>query len=316
MDNSLYIGVDLGGTNIKAGAVSDTGRIIHEIETATEADQGPPHVLDRIAGAVRDLSASIPGDAEIGGVGIGIPGQIDVKHGLCHFAPNMKGWDELSVTPALEEKLGCPVILDNDANVAALGEYAYGAGQGSLHMLMVTLGTGVGGGLVLDGRIFRGVRDLAGEFGHMSVDYNGFVCSCGRKGCIEEYASIRGIVRMVREKLDAGAESSLRSVEKLTPREIYHDAVNGDALAIEAFERAGDYLGIAIADVANLLNIERVVVGGGVANAGDFILNAARKRVAQDALPVAAKSVEIVRAELGNSAGLVGAAYLARTAAS
>jgi len=309
MGEVLYIGVDLGGTNIKAGAVSDRGEILKEQQISTEADQGSAHVLDRIVQLTQDITEG----SEIGGIGIGIPGQIDVNGGICHFAPNLPGWKEVSVTPAIREKLDCTVVVDNDANVAALGEFAYGAGRGSQHMLMVTLGTGVGGGLVLNGRIFRGFRDLAGEFGHMTVDYNGYTCSCGRKGCIEEYASIRGIVRMVQEQLDAGVESSLKDIEKLTPREIYHDAVNGDKLAIEAFQQAGDYLGIALADVSNLLNIERVVVGGGIANAGNFILDAARARVQKDALPVAAQSVEIVKAKLGNSAGLVGAAYLARS---
>jgi len=308
MEDVLYIGVDLGGTNIKAGSVSENGRILNDVQIATEADQGVDHVLDRMVQAVQEVADG----TAIGGVGIGIPGQINVEQGLCHFAPNLPGWNEISVTPVLKEKLNCPVLLDNDANVAAVGEFAYGAGKGSRHMLMVTLGTGVGGGLVLNGEIFRGARDLAGEFGHMTVHYDGYTCSCGRKGCIEEYASIRGIVRMVQEKLDAGIESSLRDVKRLTPREIYHDAVNGDALAIEAFQQAGDFLGVALADIANLLNIERIVVGGGVANAGNFILDAARKRVQKDALPVAAESVEIVKAELGNSAGLVGAAYLAR----
>ena len=307
--SELYIGVDLGGTNIKAGAVSEHGKISKAIQIASEADQGPSHVIQRIVQAVEEIAET----KTIGGVGIGVPGQIDVRAGLCHFAPNLQGWKEVSITPAIQDKLGCPVILDNDANVAAVGEFAYGAGKGSRHMLMVTLGTGVGGGLILNGEIFRGARDLAGEFGHITVDMNGFTCSCGRKGCIEEYASIRGIVRMVREKLDAGAESSLRQVENLTPREIYHDAVNGDSLAIEAFRCAGDYLGIALADVANLLNLERIVVGGGIANAGNFILDAAKARIQNEALPVVAHSIEIVRAELGNSAGLVGAAFLART---
>ena len=306
--SDIYIGVDLGGTNIKAGAVSDYGKISKAVQIATEAEQGPDHVIQRMIEAIDEIAES----ERIGGVGIGIPGQIDVQEGLCHFAPNLPGWEGVKVSPVIRDKLGCPVILDNDANVAAVGEFAYGAGKGSRHMLMVTLGTGVGGGLILNGEIYRGANDLAGEFGHVTVDMNGFTCSCGRKGCIEEYASIRGIVRMVREKLDAGAESSLRHVEKLTPREIYHDAVNGDTLAIEAFQRAGDYLGIALADVANLLNLERVVVGGGIANAGNFILDAAKARVQKDALPVAALSLEIVRAELGNSAGLVGAAFLAR----
>ncbi|MBN2102425.1 ROK family glucokinase [bacterium] len=309
MGKVLFIGVDLGGTNIKAGSVSDQGKVLKEMSISTEADKGQAHVLGRIIQVIQDVAEG----SEIGGVGIGIPGQINVERGICYFAPNLPGWKDVSVTPVIKKKLGCPVVLDNDANVAALGEFAYGAGQGSQHLLMVTLGTGVGGGLVLNGRIFRGFRDLAGEFGHITVDCNGHTCSCGRKGCIEEYASIRGIVRMVREALDAGVESSLRGVEKLTPREIYHDAVNGDTLAIEAFQRAGDYLGIALADVANLLNIERVVVGGGIANAGNFILEAARARVQKDALPEAAESVEIVKAQLGNSAGLVGAAYLARS---
>lgn len=308
MGEALFIGIDVGGTNIKAGAVSEQGRIFNERQITTEADQGPDHVIDRMIRVAQEIAEG----AEIRGAGIGFPGQIDVERGIVHFSPNLPKWKEIPVTSRIREKINCPVVIDNDANLAALGEYAYGAGRGSRFMLMVTLGTGVGGGLVFNGEIFRGADDLAGEFGHMTVDYNGYTCTCGRKGCIEEYASIRGIVRLVQDRLDAGAESSLREVENLTPREIYHDAVNGDKLAIEAFYQAGDFLGIALTDVANLLNIERVVVGGGVANAGNFILEAARGRVKKDALPSSGRSVDIVKAQLGNSAGLTGAAYLAR----
>lgn len=313
MEDVLYIGVDVGGTNIKAGAVSEDGKIIKEFYISTEADRGALHIINRINQLIKDVATAMDAGFVLHGIGIGVPGQIDVEHGICHYAPNLPRLKEINIVEPIVNMFGCPVILDNDANMAAIGEFAFGAGKGSRNMLMVTLGTGVGGGLIINGEIFRGVQDMAGEFGHILVDMDGHCCSCGRLGCLEEYTSIRGIERMVYEALDSGVESSLRNIEHLTPREIYHDAMNGDALAIEVFQKAGDYLGMALTDVANLLNIECVVVGGGIANAGDLILNAARERVLKDAMPLSAQSMKIIKAQLGNSAGLVGAAHLART---
>ena len=307
MSHSIYVGIDLGGTFIKGGLVKASGEILKETQIPTEADQGPDHVLGRIAALVKELSQGV----EIAGVGIGMPGQIDVDKGICHYSPNLPGWEELEVGPPLEKAIGCPVILDNDANVAALGEYAFGAGKGAPFMLMVTLGTGVGGGLIMNGEMVRGAKGLAGEFGHCAIEIGGRKCGCGRRGCIEAYANQNGVIQTLKEKLDAGQFSVLAAKSDPDTRDVFDAAKAGDCVAIDVFRQTGDYLGVALADMANLLNLQRVVVGGGVANAGDYILEASRQRVKQDALGVAAEGFEIVPAQLGNKAGLVGAAFLA-----
>jgi glucokinase len=307
------IGVDLGGTYIKAGLVSPEGSIVKQTRVATEAERGAAHVLDRIAGCVLELAGGKEEERLIGGVGIGVPGQVDTATGKVREAPNLPGWIDLAVGRELEKRTGLRVILDNDANVAALAEYAYGAGKGCTEMLMVTLGTGVGGGLILHGEIYRGATGGAGEFGHMIVEMGGWQCGCGRLGCVEAYVGTRGILRRVGEKLGSGRKSVLEGVPegKRTPKHVGEAAEAGDSVAREVLEEVGSVLGVGLGSVANLLNLERIVVGGGVANAGEWIMEPARRKLQETALKGSAQAVRITRAQLGEEAGITGAARLA-----
>lgn len=314
MGETLFIGIDLGGTDIKGGLVATDGRVVYETKIPTEADLGPDHVMDRMAELVHRLVAHT--DLPVSGVGIGVPGQVLVDEGVLVEAPNLRGMDSIPIAREMERRLSLPVILDNDANVAALGEFAFGAGRGTQQMMMVTLGTGVGGGLILDGRIYRGARGGAGEFGHTVVEADGEVCGCGRQGCVEAYVGTMGLLNSVERRLKMKGTSSLSAipVEERQPRDISEAADAGDEMAQTVLASAGHMLGVALGSVANLLNLEKIVVGGGVAAAGERILGPARVALSETALKVSLDSVEIVAAQLGNAAGLAGAARLAMMA--
>ena len=236
-----------------------------------------------------------------------------VTEGIYVEGPNLPDWKDFPVVSVLGEKLDLPVVVDNDANMAALGEYTYGAGQGCTDMMMVTLGTGVGSGLILDGRLYRGVHDTAGEFGHTTIQFEGPVCNCGRKGCVEAYIGTNGILAALKAKLETGRSSVLKEMEfeKIMPKDIGMAAERGDALAVEVLHDVGYALGVGCGNVANLLNLERIVVGGGVSAAGDFILEPARKGCRDMAMQVQGETIQIIPASLGNKAGFIGAACLA-----
>jgi len=310
----LYAGIDIGGTDIKCGLVSKAGEIVDRAKIPTEASRGADYVCNKMADLLKEMQNSNP-NYTIAGVGIGVPGQVIVNQGLLVEAPNLAGWKNIYVGREMEKRLNLPVILDNDANVAALGEYVFGAGRGCREMLMVTLGTGVGGGFILDGKLYRGASGGAGEFGHIIICHDGAKCSCGRRGCVEAYVGTKGLLRNLYEQLDSGNSSSLSTHirNSLSPKDISQAANSGDKVAIEVLAEAGKWLGVAIGSVANLLNLERVVVGGGVAGAGDFILEPARQQIANTALKVSYADIEVIPAKLGNEAGLTGAACLIMT---
>ncbi|MFC1501892.1 ROK family protein [bacterium] len=313
IQTKLFAGIDLGGTNIKSGLVSRDGDIQLEKNVPSETEGGVHHVLDRMAACVKDTMRELGEGITVKGVGVGVAGLVEYEKGLLHEAPNLPGWSKVPVKAELEKRLKMDVFVDNDANLAALGEYAFGAGQGITEMLMVTLGTGVGGGLILRGEIYHGAIGAAGEFGHITVQLDGPVCGCGRRGCVEAFVGTQGILRSVQEKLDSGRKSLLEEIDpgQRTPKDVSRAARNDDAVAIEVLAEVGTYLGAGMGNVANLLNIQRVVVGGGVAKAGDFILKPARKGLQRVALETSAKSIEVVPAMLGTKAGLVGAARMA-----
>jgi glucokinase len=309
----LFAGVDLGGTNIKSGLVSRDGEIRIEKNIPSETEGGVHHVLDRMAACVKDSIREAGEGFTVCGVGVGVAGLVEFDKGILHEAPNLPGWIRVPVKEELEKRLEMSVLVENDANAAALGEYAYGAGKGVTEMLMVTLGTGVGGGLVLRGRVYHGAIGAAGEFGHMTIQFNGPLCGCGRRGCVEAFVGKQGILRSVREKLESGRKSLLCEINpsKRTPKDVSEAALHDDAVAMEVLAEAGMHLGVGIGNVANLLNIQRAVVGGGVAKAGEYILGPARKSLQSVALETAARWIEVVPAVLGDKAGLVGAAHLA-----
>ncbi|MER3456667.1 MAG: hypothetical protein C4304_07260 [candidate division GAL15 bacterium] len=298
------VAVDLGGTWIRAAAVGSEGEVERVLRERTP-QAGPEAVADAIAGLVREFGPPR------GTVGVAVPGPLSVREGLVLEPPNLRGWREVPLRRMLQERLGCPVLLENDANAAAVGEWWRGAGQGAQHLVYLTVSTGVGGGLVLDGRLYRGATDTAGELGHVVVDPQGPPCSCGRRGHLEGLASGPAIARWAAEQIRAGCRSSLAGKEPLSARDVAVAAEEGDELAREAFRRAGTYLGLAVAGLVNLLNPEVVVVGGGVAQAGRWLFDPMLEAARSQAFDRPWRAVRVVPAALGDHAGLVGAAYLA-----
>lgn len=305
------IGIDLGGTNIKGGVVTRGGTVIARESVKTEAQGGVEHVAGRIAKLVRDLLAKSKVDAKDAAVCVGCPGPLDTTLGLIHTAPNLPGWENVALAKMLAKKLGMQVYLENDANVAAFGEAWMGAGRDARCLVMFTLGTGVGGGIVIGGRLWRGVNDTAGELGHMTIDYRGEKCSCGSLGCIEMYASATAVARRMKEAVQAGRDTVLKNdVLKGTvdAEQIHRAAVAGDALSREIIEETGRLLGYAVASVVNIFNPDYVVLHGGLVNAGDMLMKPLRGAVASRCFKASQKNLHIVPSTLAGDAGIIGAA--------
>ncbi|TMV50954.1 ROK family glucokinase [Paenibacillus mesophilus] len=312
MSEKIYIGVDLGGTSIKVGICDEQGSLLHTYEGPTGTEDGAEAVLDRIAQYVRKIvSDSTYQWEQVAGVGAGIAGFLDLANGTVLLAPNL-GWKDVAVKQELESRLGLPVAIDNDANVAALGEAWSGAGAGLKNIVAFTLGTGVGGGIIVDGRIYQGFRGMAGELGHIKVvpDLEAIQCGCGQLGCVETVASATGIIRMAKDAVQRGEATSLSLNETITAKDVFDAAKDGDEVAIRIVKRASYYLGKSMAAVAVVLNPQRFVIGGGVSRAGDILFDEIRKVYAQNVPEVFTQGVDIVPAKLGNNAGVVGAAGL------
>ena len=306
------IGVDLGGTNIKAGVVGESGNVVTSVSFETEADLGPDHVIDRMALSANQ--ARMEADLEwsqIPAVGVGAPGPLNCKQGIVIMAPNLSGWENIHVSEKMQERLHVQTFLENDANAAAFGEYWVGAGTGAACMIQLTLGTGVGGGIVMNGQVWRGPDDCAGELGHVPIRWDGARCGCGASGCVEAYASATALVRIAQEKLDAGAKSSISDrlrYEPLTAKLVADEAHAGDDFALAIYREVGTYLGVAIAGFVNIFNPDKVVISGGMAQAGEILFGPIREEVTARAMAPATDRVEIVPAILGADAGVIGAA--------
>ncbi|RKN75066.1 ROK family glucokinase [Paenibacillus ginsengarvi] len=312
MSEKIYIGVDLGGTSVKVGICDEQGSLLQTYEGPTGVEDGPAAVLDRIAQYVKQIvSDSAYQWEQVAGVGAGIAGFLDIATGTVLFAPNLR-WENVAVKQELETRLQLPVAIDNDANVAALGEAWSGAGAGLQHIVAFTLGTGVGGGIIIDGRIYQGFRGMAGELGHIKVvpDLEAIQCGCGQLGCVETVSSATGIVRMAKDAVQRGEATSLSLNESISAKDVFDAAKDGDEVAVRIVKRAAYYLGKAMAAVAVVLNPQRFVIGGGVSRAGDILFNEIRKVYAQNVPDVFTQGVDIVPAKLGNDAGIVGAAGL------
>jgi len=320
---TFAIGVDLGGTNLRIAAVDSSGKIVEKITTGTEVARGRDRVIDEMCDAIRDLTQKHRIAGRLQGIGVGVPGIIDLQTGMLRASPNLPGWEDYPVREEIERRLSTTVILENDANAAALGEKWLGAGAQVDDMCMITLGTGVGGGLVLHDRIWHGILGMAGELGHINVDAGGPSCGCGSRGCLEQYASALAVKRMAAEAVAAGGAPKLAEAMNENPefdaRMVYHIAMQGDRPAQEVFHRVGRALGIAVAGLINVFNLPMYVIGGGVASAWDAfapaMVETARNysyiyKLTADA-PEARKRTVITRASLGSDAGLIGAARLA-----
>lgn len=312
----LSIGVDIGGTKILAGIVTDDGQVL-----ATARRPTPRHdandVLDLVSEVVNELVEG--STAALEGVGLGVAGLVDAGRSRVYFAPNLR-WSQVPVRQLLEAATGLPVVVENDGNVAAWGEYRFGTGRGSSAMTLVTVGTGVGGGIIVDGALFRGSHGAAGEIGHINAVPDGRPCGCGRHGCLEQYASGNALVREARalaaeRRREAGALLALGdgTPEGVQGVHVTQAAKAGDPVATEAFTIVGTWLGRGLADLAAVLDPELFVIGGGVSDAGDLLLASARQTLADKLIGQQNRPIPQVKAaQLGNNAGLVGAADLAR----
>jgi glucokinase len=316
MTMDYVLGVDIGGTNLVVGAVSHDGRRVLGLHSElTGAIHGADHVIDRIVGmakhSIAETAVTDP-DARVIGVGIGSPGPLDTKKGIVILTPNL-GWTNMPVRDRIAERLELPASLDNDANCAMAGEWWVGAAQGARHAVTFTLGTGIGGGIVVDGKLLHGASDVAGEVGHITIETNGRRCGCGNDGCLEAYASGPAIARRTIEALEAGAESSLRSVvhndlSQITAQTVYTAAAAGDPLALEVVQDTAKYLGVGVANLINILNPEVVVICGGVTQAGDRLFTPLKREVNRRAFRPAVQACRIVPGLLPGTAGVVGAA--------
>ncbi len=304
------IGVDLGGTNIKAGLVSPEGEVQERHSIPTRAEEGPKAVASRICRAARETLQRAECSARaVEGIGVGSPGTIDLENGIVTFSPNLPGWHDIPLRRMVQERMDLPCTLENDANAAALGEQWMGAGQGAPSLVLLTLGTGIGGGIVLGGRVWHGVSGVAGEIGHMSIDPQGPKCGCGNRGCLEAHASATAMVRRLREAVEAGATTSLADeLQQLTAKDIHEAAVAGDALARENIEMTGRYLGVGVSNIMHILNPAVVVFSGGVCGAGQMLMKPVLEEVEWRTMEDSRREVAVRFAELPDTAGLIGAA--------
>jgi glucokinase len=322
---SMYsIAVDLGGTNLRIAAVNDEGKILDKLTTGTEVKKGRDFVIREMTDAIQSLSTKHRDSGDFVGIGIGVPGFIDMATGTIVHSPNLPGWEDFPVRDEIERQLSTQVILENDANAAAMGEKWLGAGRNLDDMAMYTLGTGVGGGIILGGRIFHGMTGMAAELGHYCIEPEGHPCGCGSRGCLEQYASATAIVRMAREAYDSGNAPDLadaaRGDVEFTSRGIYQLAVQGHPSAKKVYERVGRALGIAVAGMVNALNLPMYVIGGGAASAWEAFAPAMFEEMRFRSFTYRVtdpekndrklKHTRVTMALMGGDAGLLGAARL------
>lgn len=311
------IGVDLGGTKIVVGAMPEDGS--REIATRTDltrAERGAESVVDRIVAMIAQVISDVIAEhgarpQDFLGVGIGAPGPLDRERGIVVVAPNL-GWRDFPLRDAIAERIRLPAALDNDANCATFGEWWRGAAQGARHVVGITIGTGIGGGVVIDGKLFHGASDVAGEIGHTTIDSTGRYCRCGNYGCLEAYASGPAIALRAREALERNEASMLRTMvngnlEELTAATVYDAAHNGDALALEIVRDTAKFLGTGVGNILNILNPDVVVFTGGVTQAGEKLFEPLRAEVKRRAFRPAVDACRIVVGSLGGTAGMVGA---------
>jgi glucokinase len=315
-NDPIFIGIDLGGTTLKGALVTSEGEIIHEIRIDTE-HKSPEALFSQVVESALALRNDDRAGGRVAAIGMGIPGLVNRKTNRVEVMPNLPALTDIDIPAELSRETGLPVVLDNDANAAAYAELQVGAARGRRNVFFVTLGTGIGAGLIIDGHVYRGAAGFAGEFGHMTIDPEGIECGCGNIGCLETIASGPNIVRRTRERLYRDRTSSLSRLavprdREFTAEDIARAAQQGDEMAQVMMERTGMFLGIAIAAVINLLNVDMVVMGGGVMEAGDLILKPTIKETRRRAFPPSFNSCDIVIARLGPSAGMIGAALLAR----
>jgi glucokinase len=311
-----FIGVDLGGTHLRAAVVDITsGQVENLIQVPTLAREGYEAVITRMAQLIDKviLNSGVPKE-QVGGIGIGVPGKLDLERGLVLFLPNLPGnWVDVPLQQQIEQQVGLPTHLLNDARAMAFGEWKYGAGHGVKTVACFTLGTGVGGGLIVNGKLHLEMGGTAGELGHQIIDVDGPTCGCGSRGCLETYTSgpaiaAAGIKAVVQGLTTRIGEMVGYDLNRITPEVVYQAALSGDPIAQEIYQRVGHYLGIAISNIIVIIGPRKVVIGGGVSQAGELLFEPIRRTVRESVFITSTEHIEIVPALLGINAGIIGAA--------
>ena len=311
------LAIDLGGTKIIAAIISNQGRVITREYYLTLAEEGPQLVIKRTLSAIdRLLSSRGIDSSQLNSISIAAAGAIDFGKGLVTLSPNLPGWYDIPLRDLIKEKYRVNTFLINDASAAALGEHRFGAGKGVNNLILLTLGTGIGGGIIINGKLYSGPCGSAGEIGHMTIDVNGPRCSCGNIGCLEMLASGTAVAREAIKRIRQGERSSLTEIvegkiESITAEKVEVAAQGGDSLALEVILKAANYLGVGMVNLVNIFNPEMIIVGGGMAKMGDLLLDPARQVVRERAFQLPAQAVRIVPAQLGDDAGVLGAAVFA-----
>lgn len=312
---NYYVGIDLGGTNTKIGVLNKEGDILKSTIIKTLSMEGVDRTLERIWDTIQELAKDLDiNKANIKGIGLGIPGPV-LDQSVVAFFANFPWGKNVNIKEKLEKLTGIETKLDNDANIIALGEAKYGAGKGSKSSVTVALGTGIGGGIYVDGKLISGYKGAGGEIGHMKVVKDGKLCGCGQRGCFEAYASATGLIREAVSRLTVNKQNLLYKMidgdlMKLEAKDIFDAAREGDVFSLELVDYEAEYLALGVANILNIINPEVVILGGGVALAGDILLNPMREKLNKYALPITLEDLKIVQGVLGNEAGIKGAVGL------
>jgi len=314
-DKFFVLALDIGGTRLRTALADSTGKIVNQTVEATHPEQGLESGLERIKEAIRKAASKINFD-KIRGIAIGAAGPVDPQAGVILTPPNLPTWENLPLRERLEEEFGLPVWVENDADLAALGERRFGAGKGFNHLIYITVSTGIGGGIITNGQLLHGSKGSAAEIGHMVIDPQGPVCGCGGRGHLEALASGTAIARMAVERISHGQTSDISNLvgdnlSQVTAVTVAQAAQDGDPLAKQVMREAGTSLGLAVVSLVHLFDPEVIIIGGGVSNAGELILEPVREVIAERAMPDFKKRAKIVRSALGDDSGILGAAALA-----
>lgn len=316
-DSKPVVAVDLGGTKIAAALVSPSGRILHRERALTMADEGPGRVFERLCSVIESvLEAARLVPSDLNGISVAAAGPIDMDRGLIVTPPNLPGWDTVPLRKMTLDKFQVPSYLINDAKAAAIGEHEFGAGKGTDNLIVLTLGTGIGGGIIIGGKLYLGQSGSAGEVGHMTIDVGGPKCSCGNTGCWEMYASGTAMEREASMRLSTGATSSLQGIfesggNRVTARQIEAAARSGDKFALDIMRWSSENIGVGLANLVNIFNPAMIITGGGLSNIGDLLLKPAVETMRQRAFALLADAVRVVKSPIGEDAATLGAAAFA-----
>lgn len=313
----LILGVDLGGSKISAIVADAKANIIARYDGDTCAEQGREEVIGRVIQSIKQVMASpqVASSADIVGIGIGAAGACDAASGVITFSPNLPGWVNIPLKDIIQREFGLPTYLDNDVTVAALGEHCFGAGVGIDNLIYVGVGTGIGGGIIVNGQLYRGVSGTAGEIGHMIIDDQGPRCNCGNIGCWEAFASGTALTAAAVRQIEAGVQTTILSfadgdLNKVSAHTVFLAAEQGDKLASDLIRRTGYYLGVGLVNLINIFNPELILIGGGLSQMGQLLLAPAAEVVKERAIELPAKAVRIEIGRLGTDAGVLGAVAL------